>query len=1154
MSAPTDPLPPTASEPACTGSTDAYGGPPAGTATGGTEGVGPECPLLGPYRLLQSVRTWRDGTVYAARHSTLERVVLLHALEGKAADAACRADFARRAQALSSLAHPNVASGVLEATFTGPTPYLALEESPGEPLSGFGPRGMWGRQREGLFPNRRLGLTMLDAVRGLAAVHRAGLTHGNLRPSALRVDPDGRVIVAGLGDDEATAADAAPFAAPVRLGLTDPRQRDLYAMGACFYALVTGAPPSEEPPPVKRLNPGVSAALSCIVARCLARTGHYASADELAADLEGVLQTDTVRVPWGKRIVLLIEALLALFGGAGVVALAAKLAFGYQESENGTFPEFMVLGAPALLYFIFTNVVLGRTLLRRWQGFEVADLSGDPASRRRRLSRAALEIGLVAGLPIALGWFMTRAGQEGAADFMFAFVTSFMVFLTALYGFSWLTLQYRHFLGESLTGEDVLEAMTLLPHDRLTDTRLVLHRPAPLPAVAAPAVRKDAFGPVTDRIDQYDLGGRLGAGGMGTVYRAWDRSMSRPVAVKLVGEALEGQPLGRERFEREARLAAQLNHPNVAKVYGVGLKGGRPYIAMELVEGETLEQRVRRAGPLAAVEAWRLVLQAAQALQAADRIGIVHRDIKPSNLMVTLGGTLKVMDFGVSRWVERELALTDAGAVVGTPLFMSPEQATGKPVDGRSDMYSLGLTLFYLLTGRTAFSARNRMDLLAQQLNGPAPDLAGQVLGLTDAQAAVVARMLARRPEARFPDYASLIEALRTESPELAPPAAAYFRLADGAIHAFCCVGIWMGLFLLVRYALPALAPESWRPGLQAAKAWSPGVLLAAQCLVTLLTVFVVVYRPPLQPFRPRTAQALGGLPARLGNLTWQGLSGLLMLWPTLHRSQGLRVTRWDGRRLGVGRAAWRFAVGYPLLLPWAVLAFLPGLSVEALALPLGVANVCVIAASAALLLLHPQRRSLVDLAAGTREVRVPPPVLLSQPPRRTRPIRPAVAVAQAVGALLLVAGAWGFSAYGLYWFKTSQQAALADTRSEAARNRLAQSEAFWVDKLKVSPTEARLTVIASYCLFEVKNGRTPNEQGLTDLYSQDCLISPRGGKINVVWDVNLSGPPAENAARLVAYEATPDSADKSYAVTGVGLTRYLGAQDLQALVRPPGR
>ncbi len=218
------------------------------------------------------------------------------------------------------------------------------------------------------------------------------------------------------------------------------------------------------------------------------------------------------------RVLLIFEGILLIFGGAAVVALVAKLGFGYQESENGTFPEFMVLGAPALLYLIFTEVFLGRTLLRRWLGHEVADLSGDPAGRSKRLSRAALKIGLLAGWPIAIGWFSSKALIErdvGAA--IFTLITGFMVLMTALYGFSWLTLQYRRFLGEALTGEDAYEAMQLLPHDRLTGTRLVMRRPAPTPVVASPAARGDDFGPVTDRIDQYDLGRRL-------VRAPWGRS------------------------------------------------------------------------------------------------------------------------------------------------------------------------------------------------------------------------------------------------------------------------------------------------------------------------------------------------------------------------------------------------------------------------------------------------------------------------------------------------------------------------------------------------------------------------------------------------------------------------------------------------------
>src|SRR5262249_13026102 len=153
-------------------------------------------------------------------------------------------------------------------------------------------------------------------------------------------------------------------------------------------------------------------------------------------------------------------------------------------------------------------------------------------------------------------------------------------------------------------------------------------------------------------------------------------TLHRPVALKLLGERVQEQALAQERLEREARLAAQLNHPNVAKVYSVGLWDERPFIVMELIAGETLQQRVRRQGPLPLPEAWRYALQTTEALQAAGRLGIVHRDIKPSNLMVTPEGTLKVTDFGVSWRMEGEVRLTETGTVVGTPLYMAPEQAT----------------------------------------------------------------------------------------------------------------------------------------------------------------------------------------------------------------------------------------------------------------------------------------------------------------------------------------------------------------------------------------------------------------------------------------------------------------------------------------------
>ena len=274
------------------------------------------------------------------------------------------------------------------------------------PASG---RGVGGSgSGEGLFSNRRLGLALLDAVRGLAAVHRAGLTHGNLRPDVLRVDPDGRVLVAGLGDDEATVAEAARHRAG-RLRSHQPLPARPVRLGSFLLR------PRHWRTALRRSTP--RAAVQQRRRRRIFRhpcslpgaTAPNSSADELAADLERVLQTETVRVPWGIRVLLILEGILLIFGGAAVIVLVAKLGFGYQQSENGTFPEFMVLGAPALLYLIFTEVFLGRTPLRRWLGHEVADLSGDPAGRGQRLSRAALKIGLLAGWPIAIGWFSSKA-------------------------------------------------------------------------------------------------------------------------------------------------------------------------------------------------------------------------------------------------------------------------------------------------------------------------------------------------------------------------------------------------------------------------------------------------------------------------------------------------------------------------------------------------------------------------------------------------------------------------------------------------------------------------------------------------------------------------------------------------------------------------
>ena len=214
----------------------------------------------------------------------------------------------------------------------------------------------------------------------------------------------------------------------------------------------------------------------------------------------------------------------------------------------------------------------------------------------------------------------------------------------------------------------------------------------------------------------------LGAGGMGAVFEAEDLESGRRVALKVLSQTLDS-PEARERFFREGRLAASINHPNSVYIFGTEEIGGTPVIAMELVSGGTLQDRVRAQGPLPVGEAVDCVLQIIDGLEAAQRIGILHRDIKPSNCYVGDDGAVKIGDFGlsISTAVRTEPALTATGAFLGTPAFCSPEQLRGEELNARSDMYSVGATLFYLLTGRTPFEAKNMVQLLATVLEQRAP-------------------------------------------------------------------------------------------------------------------------------------------------------------------------------------------------------------------------------------------------------------------------------------------------------------------------------------------------------------------------------------------------------------------------------------------------
>ena len=284
-----------------------------------------------------------------------------------------------------------------------------------------------------------------------------------------------------------------------------------------------------------------------------------------------------------------------------------------------------------------------------------------------------------------------------------------------------------------------------------------------------PPPRPDAKGP-PDRLVGRTLGDYrilrvLGRGAMAEVYLAQQVSLQRKVALKILDTEAATEKTDVERFLREARAAASLVHAHIVQVYEVGQSGSLHYIAQEYVEGETLGQRIDRAGPLDPGDFARVLRQVASALARAGEAGIVHRDIKPDNLMLTLDGEVKVADFGLARVIEgrQQPRLTEDGMTMGSPLYMSPEQIEGKPLDARSDIYSLGVTCFQLITGRPPFSADSSMEVALQHLRDEPPRLETLRADFPPVLGQIVERMLAKRPEDRFGGGREVLEALESQ-------------------------------------------------------------------------------------------------------------------------------------------------------------------------------------------------------------------------------------------------------------------------------------------------------------------------------------------------------------------------------------------------------
>ena len=261
------------------------------------------------------------------------------------------------------------------------------------------------------------------------------------------------------------------------------------------------------------------------------------------------------------------------------------------------------------------------------------------------------------------------------------------------------------------------------------------------------------------------LGGRyrlvelLGQGGMATIYRARDNQLERDIAVKVLRPEYGTDPDFIDRFRHEAQSAASLNHPGVVGVYDFGTDTAGPFIVMELVEGEDLASIVRRSGAIPPRAAARLVAQAARALAAAHDRGFVHRDVKPGNMLVTREGRVKVADFGIARALS-ESALTLPGTTLGSVHYFSPEQARGELASPSSDIYSLGIVLFELLTGRRPWTGDTAAAIATARLTGAVPSPSAVHGGIPPTLEDVTRKALAPNPEERFAAASEMAEAL----------------------------------------------------------------------------------------------------------------------------------------------------------------------------------------------------------------------------------------------------------------------------------------------------------------------------------------------------------------------------------------------------------
>jgi len=406
------------------------------------------------------------------------------------------------------------------------------------------------------------------------------------------------------------------------------------------------------------------------------------------------------------------------------------------------------------------------------------------------------------------------------------------------------------------------------------------------------------------RVSRYRVLERLGAGGMGVLYLAEDPDLSRTVVLKFLPSRWAHQPAVKERFLREARALASLDHPNICTIYEVGeTERGRPFIAMAFYEGETVREKIER-GPLAEHEALDLAAQAARGLAAAHASGIVHRDIKPANLVVTEDGVLKILDFGLAR--ADDLTLTSPGLRLGTVAYMSPEQTRGNEVDYRADLWSLGVVFYEMLTGRRPFRGGNDsavIDAIRREEPRPPGEFRDS---LSEEIEDLVLRLLRKDPGGRAAESGTLENYLeRGEAVAVSPPVRSRRWQQIGLILA-----VLVGTVALLRWLLPVADPADashatiavieFRPVGEEASAIVAGITMTTRDRLAIIDGIEVLGSTMSAVDRlrglpaPAIAHELGADYVLTAAVERQSPEGAVEVRPELYGANGTRIRFWD--------------------------------------------------------------------------------------------------------------------------------------------------------------------------------------------------------------------------------------------------------------------